>query len=103
MSSSIQMTDEISKAVQKTPNRVSLEFLESRIEDKQFFRPDFLPTMTICVLKHVNGFVVVGSAAPADPKNFDPQVGEKFAYEDAVRKLWPLEGFALRERMVAAE
>ncbi len=46
-----------------------------------------------------NGFTVIGKSAPASPENFDPEKGKRFAYEDAVKQLWPLEGYALRERL----
>ncbi len=45
------------------------------------------------------GFVIVGKSAPASAKNFNSAVGETFAYEDAIRQLWQLEGYALREKL----
>jgi hypothetical protein len=42
---------------------------------------------------------VIGKSAPASPENFNAELGKKFAYEDAVRQLWPLMGFALRDRL----
>ena len=35
----------------------------------------------------------------ADAENFDKELGKKFAYEDALRQMWPLEAYLLRERM----
>jgi hypothetical protein len=46
-----------------------------------------------------NGFTLVGKSAPASPENFDREKGQRFAYEDAIKQLWPLEGYALRERL----
>ena len=57
--------------------------------------------LTICVLHMQNGFVLIGKSAPASPENFDREKGERFAYEDAIKQLWPLEGYALRERLAA--
>lgn len=59
--------------------------------------PEFL--LSLCVLTMKNGFVVIGKSAPASPANFDPDLGKKFAYEDAVRQLWPLMGFSLRDQL----
>lgn len=42
---------------------------------------------------------VIGKAAPASPENFSAEPGRKFAYEDAIRRLWPLMGYALKERL----
>src|SRR5690606_2187974 len=39
-----------------------------------------------------------GESARVDPANFDAQIGQALAYDDAFRKLWPLFGFALTER-----
>jgi hypothetical protein len=57
--------------------------------------------MTLCFLTMRNGFVVVGKSAPASPENFDPEKGKTFAREDAIRQLWPLMGFSLRDRLSA--
>jgi hypothetical protein len=37
--------------------------------------------------------------ARASPENFNADLGRKFAYEDAVRQLWPLMGYALRDKL----
>lgn len=57
--------------------------------------------MTICFLTMRNGFVVLGKSAPASPENFDAEKGKTFAREDAIRQLWPLMGFSLRDRLAA--
>lgn len=58
-----------------------------------------LQPLSICILVMRNGFTVIGKAAPASPENFDPALGRQYAYEDAVRQLWPLMGYALRDRL----
>ena len=98
---SLQATEAASQAVQKTPNRVSLDYILSRIADIEFIHPTTTPHMTIAVVTMVNGFVVLGKSAPADPENFDAKTGQRFAKEDAIRQLWQLEGYALRERLSA--
>lgn len=114
---SLRTTDDQSKAVQKTPNRVSLDGMLDKIAGEYFTTldhavqggtgpvPPLLPgmeTMTVCVLVMRNGFIVIGKSAPADPANYDEALGRKFAREDAIRQLWPLEGYALREKIGAA-
>lgn len=61
-----------------------------------------LAILTICIVVMRNGFTVIGKSAPASPQNFNKELGRKLAYEDAVRQLWPLMGFALRDRLAAA-
>lgn len=62
-----------------------------------------LKPLTLCIVTMRNGFTVIGKAAPADPANFNPELGRKFAREDAVRQLWPLMGYALRDRLMLAD
>ena len=97
--SSLEATDKASAAVQKTVNRVTLDTLLSKIKHVDYINPDRHPHLTICMITTENGFVAIGESAPADPLNYDAALGRKFAYEQAVRKLWPLEAYALLERM----
>ncbi len=46
-----------------------------------------------------SGFTVLGRAACIDPKNFDIEIGRKFAREDAANQLWKLEGYLLQNRL----
>jgi hypothetical protein len=62
-----------------------------------------LRLLSLCILVMRNGFVVVGKSAPASAANFNRELGKKLAYEDAVRQLWPLMGFALRDRLAQGE
>lgn len=58
-----------------------------------------LRLLSVCILVMRNGFTIVGKSAPASADNFNAELGRKFAYEDAVRQLWPLMGFALRDKL----
>jgi hypothetical protein len=107
--SSLQVTDDDAKAVQKTPNRVSLDQIKEKIAAQYTFTLDkvlydvpvpagFHPeTYTLAIIVMDNGWVLNGESAPADPENFDAELGKKFALENAMRKIWPLEGYLLRE------
>lgn len=97
--SSLQVTDEAAAAVQKTPHRVSLDSIMSKVEHTDYINPDRHPHMTICLITMENGFVLVGKSTPADPQNFDAELGKKFAKDDALRHAWPLEAYLLLERM----
>lgn len=116
MTSSLQQTDNEAKAVQKTPNRVALADIEAAISSERTFiasaavhalqlpPPDAsLDVLTITIITMKNGFTVIGKSAPADAGNFDAAAGAKFAREDAIRQLWPLMGFALRDRLHTAQ
>lgn len=60
-----------------------------------------LGLLTFCVLVLRNGFTVTGESACASPENFDAELGRKIARQNAVSKVWPLLGFALKERLHA--
>jgi hypothetical protein len=57
--------------------------------------------LTFCVLVLRNGFTVTGESACASPENFDAEIGKKIARANAVAKIWPLMGYALKERLSA--
>lgn len=54
---------------------------------------------TICLLTLENGFEIVGISAPVSVKNFNFEIGKKYAKEKAVNKLWELEGYLLQEKL----
>lgn len=56
-------------------------------------------TQTICCLTLRNGFNVSGESACASPENFDAEIGKKIAYDNAVEKIWELEGYLLKQRL----
>lgn len=61
--------------------------------------PEALGLLTFCVLTLRNGFTVTGESACASPENFDAEVGQKVARANAVNKIWPLEGYLLKEQL----
>lgn len=109
---SIQHTDRESAAVAKAP-RVALADIEAAIGgvyhttaaralSDEALSPEHLGPLgllSVCIVVMRNGFTVIGKSAPASPENFNADLGRKFAYEDAIRQLWPLMGFALREKL----
>jgi len=94
-SESLQATEDASLAIAKTKKRVTLDSMVDKIQRCEYINPESLPHMTICVMRMENGFAVVGQSAPADPKNYDKEHGQKLAYENCIRQLWPLEAYSL--------
>ncbi len=80
-----------------TAPRVTEEHIKSVIAKKEFFR--LTDVLTVCVLTLLNGFSVRGESACASPENYRQELGEKYALEDAIRKIWPLEGYLLKQRL----
>jgi hypothetical protein len=54
---------------------------------------------TVCQLHMENGYTINGHSACVDPANYNRALGEKYAYEDAINKAWPLEGYLLSEEL----
>lgn len=57
--------------------------------------------LTFCVLELCNGFTVTGESACASPENFDAELGRKIARNNAIGKIWPLMGYALKCRLAS--
>jgi hypothetical protein len=55
--------------------------------------------LTVCCLTLKNGFTVTGESACASPENFNREIGEKIAFDNALNKVWALEGYLLKERL----
>lgn len=95
-----------------TAPRVTPADIEASIAGEYYFTADkatagapqlpSLGLLTFCVLVLRNGFTVTGESACASPENFDAELGKKIARANAVQKLWPLLGYALKERLAAA-
>lgn len=112
--------DEI-QAKGKTAPRVTPADIEANIADEVYFtaldgyagtQPDTsfeyrfgrinsepLGLLTFCVLVLRNGFTVTGESACASPENFDAEIGRKIARQNAVAKVWPLMGYALKNEL----
>ncbi len=60
---------------------------------------DALGLLTFCVLVLRNGFTVTGESACASPENFNAEIGRKIARTNAVAKVWPMMGYALKEKL----
>lgn len=86
-----------------TGQRVTKVYIERRISNTLFTSLVEGSTVTICQLTLDNGYSVRGESACVDPTNYNEDLGRHYAYEDAFKKLWPLFGFLLAERMHVAE
>jgi len=81
----------------KTAPRVTEQSIKDKIQAVDYMNGRGL--MTICLIVMNNGFMVHGVSAPASVENFDAEVGKRYAYENAFKQLWQLEGYLLREKL----
>lgn len=91
--------EQLNQKLDESPSskRLTPDLLTSKIAKTEFHR--LSETLTVAVVTTVNGFQIVGKSACADPANYNQQIGEKVAYDDAFKQLWPLEGYLLREEI----
>jgi hypothetical protein len=76
--------------------RVTEASIKAKIAKIDYLKHDH---MTICIVTMTNGFMVIGQSAPADIRNYNEQVGLTYAYENAFKQLWVLEGYLLRDKL----
>jgi hypothetical protein len=94
--------------------------IEKEIQDKGLTAPRLTPakideailaeqyyvfpgtTLTVCALTLRNGFHVTGESAAASPENFDAELGQKIARDNARNKIWAFEGYLLRQKLADA-
>lgn len=78
--------------------KVTIEQIESKIKGETYLvLPD--GKSTLCILDLENGYTIKGLSACVDPKEFNLELGRKYAREEAVRQIWPLEGYLLAEKL----
>ncbi|MBZ6397042.1 MULTISPECIES: Gp49 family protein [Pantoea] len=58
-----------------------------------------LSLVTVCIIELENGFKVEGTSACVDPSNYNEEIGQKCAFDNAFEKIWPLEGYLLKETL----
>lgn len=76
--------------------RITKEYMQTRIRDKEFTRLG--QTITHCRIILDNGYSVSGESACVNPENYNQEIGERIAYDNAFNQLWPLFGFLLAEK-----
>ena len=77
--------------------RLTPDIIDSLIKEKSFHR--LTDVLTVCVLTLQNGFTVTGESACASPENYDQNIGEQIAFGNARDKIWPLAGYALKQKL----
>lgn len=78
--------------------RLKPEDIDNAILTEQF-HVFYGTTMTVCCLTLKNGYNVIGESAAASPTNFDKEIGQRIARENARNKIWQLEGYLLKDKL----
>lgn len=81
--------------------RLTPDLIDSKIKSVEFHV--FPETcLTVCCMTLQNGFTVTGESACASPDNFNKDIGEKIATENARNKILMLEGYLLKQKLFEA-
>lgn len=116
----MSIDNQIEKEIQakgKTAQRVTPSDIEANIDQEYYLVPGRslamegraiprqspLNVLTICVLVLRNGFTVTGESSCASIENYDAEIGQKIARSNAVQKIWPLMGYALKDHLRTSE
>ena len=77
--------------------RLTPDDIDAAINGKTFTN---LPSgkCVVCELTLQNGYTVRGESACVSVENFDQEIGNKIAFENARDKIWQLEGYLLQDK-----
>jgi hypothetical protein len=83
------------------PNKLEMSNILEQVKHTDYvLMPD--GRTTICQITMANGFTVRGESSCVDINNFNKSIGEKVAWENALDKIWLLEGYRLQQRRFEA-
>ena len=85
-----------------TAPRVTLSDLEANIVDTEILKhvSKTGQVLRFAILTTANGFAVVGKPSVAvSAENDNAEIGEKIAIENAKTEIWPLMGYALKQKL----
>jgi hypothetical protein len=78
--------------------RLTPEKIDSVIVKAEYYTFPSLK-QTVCCLTLKNGFTIVGESACVSPENYNKELGDKIAYDNARDKIWAFEGYLLRNQL----
>ena len=96
MSTGLEIEKEIQAKGLNAP-RLTPDLIESKIVKEEYHL--LTDVLTVCVLTLENGFTVTGESACASPSNYNKEIGDRIARDNAKEKIWVLEGYLLKQRL----
>ena len=96
MSTELEIEKEIQAKGLNAP-RLTPDLIESKIVKEEYHL--LTDVLTVCVLTLENGFTVTGESACASPDNYNKEIGDRIARDNAKEKIWVLEGYLLKQKL----
>lgn len=79
--------------------RITPEFLKNQIKTDGVKYNRLGGTLTHCTITVKNGFTFTGESACVDPANYNKEIGEQIAFDNAFDEMWGPYGFALSQHL----
>ena len=91
---------EVEKMIQEkglNAPRLTPQMIEDTIVEEIYTYPT--GTLTHCTLVLVNKYTVTGESNCVSSENYNKEVGDKVARDNAKEEIWPLEGYLLKQKL----
>lgn len=75
---------------------VTLDYVKSKIKEEMYHHFEGTTT-TVCLLKLENDYTVTGVSACIIDADYNQELGRKYAFEDAIKKIFDVEAYLFRE------
>ena len=96
MNNELKLEKEIQEKGLVAP-RLTPILIDETIVDESYHR--LTDRLTVCVLTLRNGFTVTGESTCISPENYNEEIENKIAIENARDKIWVLEGYLLKQKL----
>lgn len=100
MSTELEIEKEIQAKGLNAP-KLTPSLIESKIVKEEYHL--LTDVLTVCVLTLENGFTVTGESACVSPANYNKEIGDRIARDNAKEKIWVLEGYLLKQKLFEGE
>lgn len=77
------------------PLKLSPQWVENQILSEEYITRG--ERFMVCILYTKGGYYVTGESAPINPAEFSEELGQKYSREEAVDKIWRIEGTIARK------
>jgi len=96
MSTELEIEKDI-QAIGLNAPRLTPDLIESKIVREDYYL--LTDVLTVCVLTLENGCTVTGESACASPANYNKEIGDRIARDNAKENIWVLEGYLLKQKL----
>ena len=78
------------------PKKLSLEWIENQVLTEEYITRG--ERFMVCIIYTKGGYYVTGESAPINPEEFKDELGRKYSREEALDKIWRIEGLIARKQ-----